>query len=292
MEAWKMNETVSISFQKFEFTLPISTIIPQRPIPPEFRRAAKYKMIAKSIKTLGLIEALVVYPQNPGEYLLLDGHCRLEALKDTGAREVRCTLADDDEAYTYNKRVNAISHVGQHFMILRALENGVSEERLSEALGLNVKGIRLRRDLLKGICPEVVHLLRNKKVPMGAFAVLRKMKPVRQIEAAEHMNAGYTFSVAFAEALLSVTPPELLVKPKRKPRISPGSPAAREMLQLETERLFKDLKMIEENYGKDVLTLTVWSAYVKKILANPKLEDYLSRNHSDLNQALKQAIAE
>jgi hypothetical protein len=33
-------------------------------------------------------------------------------------------LARDDEAFTYNKRVNRLSIVQEHFMILRAIDRG------------------------------------------------------------------------------------------------------------------------------------------------------------------------
>ena len=287
-----MTGPVRIAFEKVECTLPISKIIPLRPIALEYRQTAKYKVISSSIKTVGLIEALVVYQKSSDEYLLLDGHSRLDALKELGVGEVRCTLSTDDEGYTYNKKVNHASNIAQHFMILKALENGVAEERLAEVLGLDVKSIRIRRDLLIGICPEAVHLLRNRKVSMGVFTVLRKMKPVRQVEASEHMIAGATYSAAFAKALLAVTKPELLVKPISKARIAVNSTAAQEMLGIETERLVKDLKMIEDSYGRDVLTLTVCSGFIKKLLANSEVGNYLSRNHSDLLEAIKEGIAD
>lgn len=287
-----MTKPVHIAFEKVECTLPLTKIVPQRPFAPEFRQTTKYKLISSSIKAVGIIEALVVFPKSPDEYLLLDGHSRLDVLKELGVNEARCTLATDDEAYTYNKNVNYASNVAQHFMILKALDNGVAEERLAEALSVEVDNIRMRRDLLNGICPEAVQLLRNKKVALGVFAVLRKMKPVRQVEAAEHMTAGATYSTAFARALLAVTRPELLVKPISKPRIAANSMAAQEMLGAETERLIKDLKTIEDSYGADVLTLTVCSGFIKKLLANPQVENYLSRCHLDLLEAVRGAIAD
>jgi ParB-like chromosome segregation protein Spo0J len=41
-------------------------------------------------------------------YLLLDGHIRLEMLKEIGETQVRCLVATDDEAFTYNKRWEVI----------------------------------------------------------------------------------------------------------------------------------------------------------------------------------------
>src|ERR1700722_13889771 len=106
---------VQIAFEKVECTLPLSSIVPQRCIAPDYRRSAKYKQIAKSIEAVGLIEALVVYPRKPGEYLLLDGHSRLDILQMQGKQEVRCTISTDDEAYTYNKKVNYTAPIAQHF---------------------------------------------------------------------------------------------------------------------------------------------------------------------------------
>lgn len=287
-----MTGLVRIAFEKTEITIPLTQITTQRPITPQDLRSSTYKMIASSIKTIGLVEALVVYPKSSEEYLLLDGHLRLSVLKDLCVSEARCTLATDDEAYTYNKKVIHASAVAQHFMILKALEHDVSEERLAAALGVNIKSLRIRRDLLTGICDEAVQLLRNRKVALGVFSVLRKMRPVRQVEAVEQMIAGLTYSVAFANALLSVTKPEMLVRPMQRKKVSATSHAAQEMLGIETERLVKDLKQIEGSYGKDLLTFTVCTGYLKKLLANPRVERQLVQDHSELLEAIREAIAD
>ena len=64
---------------------------------------------------------------------LLDGHLRIQVLKDSGIQAVVCLVATDDEAYTYNKRVNRLAIIQEHRMILTALQKGVSEERLARA---------------------------------------------------------------------------------------------------------------------------------------------------------------
>jgi hypothetical protein len=286
------NKTVHIAFENAECILPIASIRPQRVITVDYRRSPKYRQIAGSIACVGLIEALVVYPRKVSDYLLLDGHTRLDILKETGVQEVRCVFSTDDEAYTYNKRVSHVQAVNQHFMILKALENGVNEKRLAESLGVNVENIRKKRDMLNGICPEAIELLRHKKVTLEVFSVLRKMKPVRQVEAAEHMIAGQTFSTLFAKALLAVTKADLLVQPMRRPKVAANSTAAQEMLGRETEQLIRDLKAIEDSYGTDVLTLTVCSGYLRRMLANVRIERHLSRNHADLLDALKAAVSE
>ncbi|NBW46115.1 MAG: chromosome partitioning protein ParB, partial [Betaproteobacteria bacterium] len=72
-------------------------------------------------------------------------------------------------------------------MILRALERGVPEERLAKALDVNVDAIRRRRDLLNGICAEVVEMLKNANFAAEIMRLLRRMKPARQIECVELM---------------------------------------------------------------------------------------------------------
>jgi len=57
-----------------------------------------------------------------GRHLLLDGHLRLLVLRQLGRHEAPCIIATDNESYTYNNRVNRMSTIQEHFMILRAIE--------------------------------------------------------------------------------------------------------------------------------------------------------------------------
>jgi ParB/Sulfiredoxin domain len=49
---------------------------------------------------LGVVEPLVVHPQAGGAYLLLEGHLRLDVLKELGVAEANCLVATADEGYT------------------------------------------------------------------------------------------------------------------------------------------------------------------------------------------------
>ena len=57
-----------------------------------------------------------------------------DGLRDRGVTEVACLISTDDEAFTYNNRVNSIAIIQEHKMILKAIENGVSEERIAKSL--------------------------------------------------------------------------------------------------------------------------------------------------------------
>jgi hypothetical protein len=117
------------------------------------------------------------------------------------------------------------------------------------------------------------------------------MKPFRQIEAAEHMVAGGTYTVPFAKALLAVTKPEMLEEPPSA-KLQATSEAARAMLEDQNEFLLRDLKLVEESYGTDALTLTVSRGYLERLLRNPKIARYMERNHLDILQTLRKLLSD
>jgi ParB-like chromosome segregation protein Spo0J len=201
---------VKQAFQAEIIPIAIAQIVPLKTVAATYRKSPTYRRIAASMEQVGLIEPLVVFPTAKGNYILLDGHTRLDILTATSVPTANCLLATDNESYTYNKRVNYIPPIAQHHMILRALAH-VSEERIANALNVSVARIRQKRDLLKGICPEAAEILQNQRVGADAFSALRRMKPVRQIDVAQLMMSAMKFSGRFARALLNGTREELLV---------------------------------------------------------------------------------
>ena len=113
---------------------------------------------------------------------MLDGHLRIEVLRDLSVNEVECLVSTDDEAYTYNKRLNRLAAVQEHRMIVRAVERGVPAERIAEALDLDVGTIERRFRMFNGICAEAVELLKDTTCPLIVFKLLRRMAPIRQVE--------------------------------------------------------------------------------------------------------------
>ena len=283
---------VQAAFEKHVVILPLNIIVPQKVVTKGQREGDFYRQITASLKHVGLIEPLIVYPRGPGEYLLLEGHVRLEILKSLGITEAKCLLSTDDESYTYNRHVNYIPSIAQHFMLLEALKNGLTEERIALALDVSIESIRARRDMLNGVCPEAIQVLIDKPVTPQVFSILRKMKAIRQIEAAEHMVAGGTYTIPFAKALLAVTKPELLEEHPSSRQLAATSIAARSMLKEENDFLLRDLKSVEESYGTDVLTLTVSTGYLDRLLGNPRIERYLERNHVDILQTLQNLVSD
>jgi ParB-like chromosome segregation protein Spo0J len=279
-----MEETVRIGFERRIQVLPLSTILPLRAVPEDIKRTVKYRRIATSIHEIGLIEPLVVArsQEQQGRYLLLDGHVRYTVLMDTGEPNARCVMADDDEAFTYNKRINRLATIQEHFMIVRAIERGVSEDKLARALDLDAKAIRRRRNMLAGICPEVVDLLKDKSINPSTFDVLRKLKPMRQIEAAELMMTAGTYSASYAKALLAATKQADLVKPDKPKKVGGLTPEQMLRMEREMETVQRDLKSVETRYGEDMLHLVIASGYLGKLLANKAIKRFLDTHHPEI----------
>jgi hypothetical protein len=288
----RADTNVRCAFQSTILTLPLKSIVPQRSIESKVRRSAIFKQILASVREIGLIESLVVYPQEGNNFLLLDGHLRFEALKILGVDEVRCILSTDDEGYTYNKRVNHIPPVAQHFMLLEALKSGVVEERIAATLNVDVAAIKKRVRMLDGICPEVVEMLRDRKLSLELFPVLRKMKAIGQIATVELMVLRNDYSVSFAKTRLAISPPALLCETSNTRQLKANADAADALLGEDTDGLIQNLRAIEETYGADILTLTVTCAYLKRLFSEASITRYLDQHHPGTMETLKTIVSD
>jgi hypothetical protein len=286
-------DAVAHSFERECVRLPIVAILPVRTLRKTVKASHKYRQIAASIQEVGLVEPPVVArdPKLPGTFLLLDGHVRVEILKELGQTEVECLVSTDDEAFTYNKRISRLAAVQEHKMILRAVERGVPEDRIARALDVNVLSIQRRLRMLNGICDEAVALLQDKSCPITVFEILRRMKPLRQIEAAELLANANNYSVSYASAILAGTPQTQLVETDKPKRLKGVSPEAMAGMERELGRLQEAITSIQDSYGKDHLHLTVVKGYLARLLANGRVVRYLMQHRPEY-MAEFQAIAE
>jgi len=282
-----MTKQVSLGFSPNGLVVPVANILPLKQLSPSLRAAQKYQQVLASVREIGIIEPLIVLPEHgkSESYFLLDGHVRLEALKQIGATHAPCLVSTDDEAYTYNKRVNRISTIQEHMMILNAIRSGVSEERIAKVLNVDVARIRQKRDLLEGICKEAANILKHRQVSLKALAYLKKMKPMRQIEVAELMTAANNFGVPYTKALLASTHPEMLIDPDKSKIIERLTPEQVNKMEKEMQVLQGDLRAVEGTYGNEALNLVLACGYLKKLLNNVRIVRYLSQHYSEiLNQ--------
>lgn len=215
-------------------------------------------------------------------FILLDGHLRLEALKELGDQEAVCLVSTDDEGFTYNRQINRISAIQEYKMILVAIKKGVSAERIAQVLNVNVDRIHERQHLLDGIASEVVELLKDRTIGQHVFRVLRKMKPMRQREAAEMMLLANRYTQSYIDMILVATRPEPLVE-KKKIKHSEVTPEDIAHMEREMVKLYHDYQLVEE-MGETMLVLVVAKGYISRLMRNEAISDYLKRHHKDFSE--------
>lgn len=288
-----MTKKVQLGFENDCVTIPVADILPVRVLSKSIKSSRKYTQITASIREIGLVEPPVVARNGDasGSWLLLDGHVRIEVLKDLGQEQVECLVSTDDEAFTYNKRISRIAPIQEHRMILKAIERGVSEEKIAAALDLDPRSIQRKVKLLDGICPEAVAILKDKACTAAVFTTLRKMIPLRQIEAAELMVNANNYSVAYISAILAGTPQAQLVEANKPKRINGVTPQAVARMEKELARLQEGITQIQDTYGQDHLQLTVLRGYVGKLLGNARVVRYLMQTRPEFLSEF-QTIAE
>jgi hypothetical protein len=281
---YQNKENIRIGFNSDTIELRIDQIMPLKILTVGARESRRYKQILISIKEVGVIEAPVVSQdqKNRNRYILLDGHMRIEALKELGETTSSCLVSTDDEAFTYNKHVNRISPIQEHRMILRAVERGVPEEKIAKALDVNVGQIIAKRTLLDGICSEAADLLKDKMVAANVFYDLKKMTPMRQIEVSTLMNDAGNYTGSYAKALLAATPRSQMANPEKPKKIRGLTEEQMTRMENEMATLQNEYVLIEENYGGDVMNLTLARGYLSSLLANAKVVRYLAQHHAEV----------
>jgi hypothetical protein len=278
-----MSKKPPLGFIPEPLLLSLSVILPLRKSPIGLQTSRKFRQIIASIEAVGLIEPLSVgKPNRAGQYILLDGHTRLVALMQLGFDKAPCLVATDDESYTYNNRINRLSSIQEHVMIRRAVERGVSPEKLAKALDVDISHINKKLNLLDGICPEAVELLRDHQFSPNLVAVLRKLKTTRQIECVELMISANNVTVSYAQALLAATPSNMLVGEIKTRKVTGVSSDQMAKMEWEMGNLQEQFKLAEQSYSQDVLNLVLSKGYLAKIMANEAVLRYLTKHHRDM----------
>jgi len=284
-------QRVKMAFKPDILSISIESILSLKQVKSGLKQSIKYQRILASVREVGIIEPLIIYPNKSRSdtFFLLDGHLRLAALEDMGCKDAPCLISTDDEAFTYNHKVNRLSPIQEHYMILKAIDNGVSEERIARALNVDISSIKKKRNLLDGICPEAVELLKDKQVHRSTFTILKKMKPMRQIESAELMIASNNYSRPYASALLIATSSAEMVQPKAA--MSKSVPIG-DFLRIENEmkNLEKDFRSIQDDYGNTVVILTVARGYVRNVLSSDEVSAYLLKNYPEYLSGLQGVV--
>jgi hypothetical protein len=135
-------------------------------------------------------------------------------------------------------------------------------------------------------------MLRDRKLSLELFPVLRKMKAIGQIATVELMILRNDYSVSFAKTRLAISPPALLSGTSKSRQKKANADAADALLGQDTDVLIQNLRAIEETYGTDVLTLTVACAYLERLFSEPRITRYLDQNHPGPLETLKTIVSD
>ena len=285
---------VALGFDPNAILVPLDKLLPSRKIAIGLLQSRKYRQILASIREVGVIEPLSVIPADAaaGSYLLLDGHVRVVAMRELGYTEATCLIAKDDEGYTYNTRINRVSTVQEHRMIRRAIDrSGVSREKLANTLGVDVSLIHKKVSMLDGICDEAIELLKDRHFSTNVTSALRRMKPLRQVQCVELMIDCNKFTSDYANALLALTPPDMLVEgtsPRKQTGVTPEQLAR---MEREMANVQGQYKLVEQSYGQDVLNLVLAQRYLEKLLANKLVVKYLRQHQPEVLEQFEKIVA-
>ena len=125
----------------------------------------------------------------------------------------------------------------------------------------------------------------------NTFEALRKMKPMRQIDAAELMSTASNYTSSYAKALLAATRQNDLVKSDQPKQIAGMTAEQMARMEREMEKVQHDLKTVESRFGEDVLQLVIASGYLSKLARNPGIKRYLSQHHPEILTEFNAIIA-
>jgi hypothetical protein len=226
------------------------------------------------IKKLGQLGARVTADPRTGQLLV-------NALKNMGETEAFCLVATDDETYTYNNKVNQVSPIQETFMIQKALERGVPEQRIANALNIDVGTLRRKRNLLEGICPDAVELLKDTRIAASALAHVKRVTPARQVEMVELMLAVRNYTASYSRCMYLATPAD-----QRLVAEAPGkdeaalSPEEAVRLNREMTQLHRDIRAVEASHGETALNLVLAVGYLKTLVANSRVVKHLTQHHA------------
>lgn len=266
-------------------------IITLRPLRERKVSKREYERILASIRAIGLIEPLVVYPDGES-FLILDGTQRYRALLELGVEIVPCIVGKRREAFTGNRMVNRVSPVQENRMIEKSLEE-LDEQTIAAALGLSGIGHRMKKTLLKQLHPDVAAAFDHGKIVRTCALELTHVKPLRQKEILTAMESYNDWSLPFVRRLILKTPPPLRDLRRRR-KHDPWNKTAKRKDDLlkklaDAEQKHDFYSRLYKQYTVDLLRLAI---YARSLLTNNRIREYLDQHHPAIVARFETIIAD
>jgi hypothetical protein len=163
-------------------------------------------------------------------------------------------------------------------------------ERLAKALSVDISHITKKINLLEGICPEAVELLKDRQ-----FSANWAGDPQDEADAAgrvrELMVAANNITVAYAEALLVATPSTSLVDGVRPRKVVGVGPEQMARMEREMSNLQGQYQAGRAVVWEDVLNLVLARGYLAKLLENAKVTKYVKQRQPEVLEQFTAIVA-
>jgi ParB family transcriptional regulator, chromosome partitioning protein len=265
-------------------------IVKLRPLRDRQISKRESERILASIRAIGLIEPLIVYPEGE-DYVILDGVQRYLALLELGVEVVPCILGKQREAFTGNRMVNRVSPVQENRMIEKSLEE-LDAQTIATVLGISGITYRLKKTLLSRLHSDVAAAFDQAKLTRACARELTHVKPIRQKEILSAMESYKDYSIAFAKALILKTPTPL--REARRGKNDPWDKTAQRKNNLlkklmETERKHDFYSRLYKQYTVDLLRLAI---FARSLLTNGRVREYLDQHHPIIVARFEAVIAD
>ena len=266
--------------------LPIVKLVPRTN-----RKATKkdYQRVEASIRAVGLLEPFLVFDMGDS-YEILDGNLRYHILLDMGVETVPCLLRSEREAFTANRMVNRLSSAEEMRMLRKSLEE-LDEKTIAGALGLVSISHRLNDGLLKQLAPAVIKAFESGKINRQCAAELTHVKLDRQTEILGLMESCNDFSITFAKGLVLETPAAKRAKvngtkTRGLAKIRKSTTCSKQLQEAEQQQDF--FSGLYRQYTTNLLKLVI---YVRSLVANARVREYLAIHHAQQLDVFEQIIS-
>jgi len=256
--------------------LPIVKLVPRnrRKVNKRYSRR-----IEASIRAVGLIDPLVVYPVGD-RYEILDGCLRYLILLEMGVEMVPCLIGKERESFTGNRMVNQLSAAQEMRMLRKSLEE-LDEKTIANAFGIAGIKHRLNEGLLKKLDPTVGKAFEAGRISKSCASELAHVKPDRQAEILKLMESCNDHSVTFAKGMVLKT--SVSRRAKTNGAKTPWTRADEKKNDLlkrlrEAEQQQDFYSGLYRQYTTNLLKLVI---YVRSLLSNDRVKEYLAAHHPD-----------
>jgi hypothetical protein len=211
------------------------------------------------------------------------------ALKMLGVTMVPCMIFPDKEAYTYDRMVNPLSPVQERRMLLKSLQT-IDRATIAEVFGVKSIAYRLAENVVKHLAPEVVKGVDQHLLTLRCAAEMTYVKVERQLEILAAMKERGDYSTACARTLVAQTTPSLRNPAKASRRVWTRRSEAKKALVTKLQEASKQYDFYTKSYHEYATDLLKLCSYVRKLVKNTKLRDYLEEKFPELLERFEEII--